>query len=60
MNICPGCLKSDKTAVSVRVITYWNNRRMFRVVCMRCNWQGPEKDTEERAIDAWNKRYEEK
>lgn len=57
---CPSCGKADKAVITARTITYWNNRKKFRVICNRCGWQGPEKDTEEKSVEAWNKRYDNK
>jgi|MudIll2142460700_1097286.scaffolds.fasta_scaffold02644_9 hypothetical protein len=59
MNSCPGCGKEENLRLCVVHITFWNNSNRYFVKC-KCGWIGPEKKTEEDAVEAWNKRYDNK
>ena len=40
------------------ILTVWWESDMCRIRCKNCNTKGPWKVTEEKAIEAWNRRTE--
>lgn len=51
---CPFC-KLDYTN-TYEFQNYYSQPYRWRVICNSCGAEGPIKDTEQQAIDAWNKR----
>lgn len=53
LQVCPGCGKNDDLSIAYRARSADDGTR---VVCERCGWQGPNRQTREDAVDAWNTR----
>lgn len=53
---CPFCNNEDNLEVETKSYRLVYVIDKYYVKCWDCKATGPEKDTEEQAIDAWNKR----